>query len=77
VKTIALRFGEHFAPECGTIAAHQAVINQYGFVWYGKMGAAVSTKVIQFIMENEQPRILLIRSGKAERYWANLTAIQY
>lgn len=26
MKTLALRFGETFSPECGTIAAHQQVI---------------------------------------------------
>ena len=47
MKTIALRFGEHFSPEIGTIAAHQKIIDEYGFVWYGKMGSSVSNKVIQ------------------------------
>jgi hypothetical protein len=28
MKTIALRFGEHFAPPCGTIAAHQEIIDE-------------------------------------------------
>ena len=37
MKTIALRFAENFAPDCWTIAAHQEVINKYGFTWYGKM----------------------------------------
>lgn len=77
MKTIALRFGEHFAPECGTIAAHQSVIDEYGYVWYGKMGSAVSLKVINDILNNEQPRILLIRSGKVERYWAYISEIKH
>ena len=71
MKTIALRFGEHFSPDCGTIAAHQAVIDKYGYVWYGKMGAPVSSKAQSAVMNNEPPRILLIRSGRAERYWAS------
>ena len=37
MKTIALRFGEHFSPACGTIAAHQEIIDKSGYVWYGKM----------------------------------------
>jgi len=75
VKTIALRFGEHFAPECGTIEAHRAVIEQYGYVWYGKLGAPVSSKVISEICDNEKPKILLINSGKADRYWAHVVEI--
>lgn len=76
MKTIALRFGEHFAPECGTIAAHQQVIDEMGFVWYGKMGAAISQKITSEILSLPNPRILLISSGKAGRYWARITEIQ-
>lgn len=28
MKTIALRFGEHFSPDCGTISAHQKIITK-------------------------------------------------
>lgn len=73
--TIALRFAENFAPESGTIAEHERLISQYGFVWYGKLGTPVSQKVIKAIMSNESPRILLIRSGKAERYWLYVSKI--
>ncbi len=77
MKTIALRFGEHFSPECGTIAAHEEVIDRLGYVWYGKMGTQISEKTMKEIMSVENPRILLIRSGKAERYWASIETIQY
>ena len=76
MKTIALRFGEHFAPKCGTIAAHQEIIDELGYVWYGKLGSAVSEKNIAEIMKNESPKILLINSGKADRYWANIVEIR-
>lgn len=42
MKTLALRFGETFSPECGTIATHQQVIDEKGCVWWGKTGASVS-----------------------------------
>lgn len=77
MKTIALRFGEHFSPKCGTIAAHQEIIDKLGFVWYGKMGTSVSDKVIADIKAADHPQILLIRSGKAERYWAKISEIQH
>ena len=76
MKTIALRFGEHFAPECGTISAHQEIIDKLGYVWYGKMGTVVSNKVIAEILKIKEKRILLIRSGKAERYWAYIEDIK-
>ncbi len=77
MKTIALRFGEHFSPECGTIAAHEIIIDKMGYVWYGKMGSKISEKMIKEILASDSPRILLIRSGKAERYWAEVKEIQY
>ena len=76
MKTVALRFGEHFAPNCGTIAAHQEIIDHLGFVWYGKLGGAVSENVRQDILKNEHPRILLINSGKFDRYWAHISEIK-
>jgi len=68
--TIALRYGEHFAPECGTIAAHQQLIQKHGFVWYGKMGAIPGKNVIDSLFKTENPKILLIQSGKTGRHWA-------
>lgn len=75
MKTVALRFGEHFSPKCGTIATHQGIIDAIGYVWYGKLGSAVSTKVVGDILQQEDPKILLINSGKKERYWAHISAI--
>ena len=75
MKTIALRFGEHFSPECGTIAAHQEIIDKLGYVWYGKLGSPVNRKIIDEILQNEDGRFLLINSGKADRYWVHISDI--
>lgn len=75
MKTIALRFSENFSPEAGTIAAHQQLIESLGYVWYGKLGAAISAKVVEEIMNCEDPKILLINSGKQDRYWAHITEV--
>ena len=77
MKTIALRFADNFAPDGGTISAHNEMIEKYGYVWYGKLGSAVSQKVIDEILINKQPRILLIHSGKTGRYWAHVEKIQH
>ena len=74
--TAALRFFDKFAPECGTILAHEKVIERFGFVWYGKLGSAISLSNIQTILENKEPKILLIHSGKTDRYWAYITDIK-
>mgnify|MGYP000006249133 CR=1 FL=1 len=76
MKSIALRFSEKFAPPEGTIAAHNAIICEIGHVWYGKLGSALSDKTASLLMNNEQPRILLIHSGRSNRYWAYIDAVQ-
>jgi len=74
--TVALRFAENFAPETGTIAEHENVLSQYGSVWYGKLGTPLSQKIINSILSNPNPRILLIRSGRTERYWLYVSDIK-
>ena len=52
MRTIALRFSNNFAPEIGTIAAHEEVIKKKGYVWYGKLGCRVSKKSVKDILKN-------------------------
>lgn len=73
--SIALRFAENFAPAEGTIAAHRNVIDRCGSVWYGKLGSAVSDKNANLALNSKEPRLLLIRSGGIERYWAYFDAV--
>ncbi len=77
MKTIALRFSNKFAPECGTIAAHEEMIKMKGYVWYGKLGNKIAASVFGEILGNDEPRILLIHSGATNRYWAYVDKIQY
>ena len=75
MKGVALRFFEKFAPEDGTIKEHRKLIEKNEYVYYGKMGAPVSDKNIKMLMEQESVKLLLIHSGKADRYWANVDKI--
>lgn len=75
MKGIALRFFEKFAPEDGTIAEHQKIIEKIGYVYYGKMGPPVSEKNIQMLMGPDEIKVLLIHSGKTDRYWATVEKI--
>lgn len=77
MKTIALRFSNSFAPECGTIQSHQTLINQNGYVWYGKLGSRISPSTTEMILKNSNPCILLIHSGASQRYWAIIDKIEY
>lgn len=76
MKTIALRFSNNFAPETGTIVEHQKLIEKNGYVWYGKLGSSISNSTIKIILENNDPKILLIHSGATGRYWAHVDSIQ-
>lgn len=76
MKTVALRFAENFSPTCGTISAHEQIIESIGYVWYGKLGARISKKVQDAILCSDCPKILLINSGKPDRYWAFVKGIQ-
>ena len=75
MKGIALRFFEKFAPSDGTIAEHQKLLDKNGYVYYGKMGTPVSDKNIDILMKQDEVKILLIQSGKADRYWATVDEI--
>ena len=44
MRTVALRFADNIAPPEGTIAEHEKIIDELGYVWYGKFGARVSDK---------------------------------
>ena len=77
MKTIALRFAEIFAPDSGTIQAHESIIREKGYVWYGKLGTTVGADKMKIILSAEEPRILLIQSGKAGRYWAYVDDIRH
>ena len=73
--TLALRFAETFAPPNGTIDAHRQIIDVQGYVWYGKLGLPVSAKVCEQLLNEDNPRILLIHSGGINRYWAYISEI--
>ena len=77
MRTVALRFSNSFAPACGTIKAHQELIDSSGYVWYGKLGSRVSDEVSNTILGVLSPMILLIHSGSFNRYWAYIDKIQY
>lgn len=76
MRTIALRYAENFAPDCGTIASHVALIERYGFVWYGKLGSPVSRAASDAMLMSKDPMFLLIHSGGPERFWAHCVEIQ-
>lgn len=77
MRTICLRFSDAFAPKEGTIRLHQEEIEKNGYVWYGKLGNKISEKVLNEIVKSESKKILLVKSGSTERYWATVVAFDY
>ena len=77
MKTICLRFSDVFAPEQGTIKLHQDVIKKHGFVWYGKTSNKISHKHLKEILSNGPVKIVLLKAGSNERYWAVLENYSY
>lgn|SRR5574344_2098321 len=76
MKTIALRFSDNYAPKEGMIYHHNKIISDYGFVWYGKFGNNISSKIANELLELPTKKFLLIKSGGQERYWAYFDCIQ-
>ena len=75
MKTISLRYTDNFAPKCGTIQAHQEIIDKHGYVWFGKLGNPVSCSYMNdTVLKQSNPRLLLIQSGQSARYWAFVEA---
>ena len=70
MRTIALRFADNYAPKEGTIKLYQEIINNNGYVWYGKFGNTLSQKNIDLLMSQPDRKFLLIKSGFPDRYWA-------
>ena len=75
MKTLALRFGETFSPECGTIEAHKKVVDKLGYVWYGKTGSPVSDQKLNEMKKEGTNKILLIHSSGLDRHWAYIEEI--
>ena len=76
MKTIAIRFSDYFAPECGTIFSHEDIIKQCGYVWFGKIGhTKMSKRVINEILANGPVNILMIKTQSKTHYLAKVEAI--
>lgn len=45
-------------------------------MWYGKIGKVIGDKAINALLKNNTPRILLIDSGKTQRYWATVLEVK-
>ena len=76
MKMISLRFGENFAPKQGTIQAHLDIIKKNGYCWFGKYGNNISDNILDQWKKEPKQYLLLIRSGRFERYFANVLEVK-
>lgn len=76
MRTVSIRFGENFAPPCGTIEAHLEILREKGFVWYGKLGAPINSAITKELLKDGPVDFLLIKSGTFDRYWLTVSKIE-
>lgn len=62
-KILVLRYGNNIISDC--IEKHQEVIKEYGYCWFGKIGTSPSTKIINALLAEDEPEIILYKKGKA------------
>ena len=70
-KLLILRYGKK--RDC--IELHQDVIEKYGYCWFGKIGVVPSSKVIESVMKEKNPSIILFSQG--DGYVAHLEEIVF
>ena len=71
---LILRYSDKIKSNC--VAEHQKVIEQKGFVWWGKCGAKTSRKNIDLILSSKNPKMILY-SGKNKCYICSLCTVTY
>lgn len=77
METIALKYRDGLFIEADTILEHQRIIDELGYVWYGKLGRAISHKNKEKILSMQKPKILLMNSGTSIVYWAYVSDIVF
>lgn len=70
-KILVIRYGTNIITDC--IEKHMEIESQYGYCWFGKLGTAPSQKVIQSVLSEECPKIILYSKGQA--YMASVIEI--
>jgi 3',5'-cyclic AMP phosphodiesterase CpdA len=77
VKTLILRFRDLVTPSGDTIARHQDIAQEKGYVWWGwwnKAGETIPDDVFRELSKSAKSetglQLLLIDSGNARLYWA-------
>lgn len=72
-KILILRYGKQIVEEC--IKLHQDIIEDSGYVWFGKLGTAPGKKSIDSILDEEYPQLILYTRG--EGYLCSVENISY
>lgn len=70
-KVLVIRYGANIVVDC--IERHMEVVDEYGFCWFGKIGTSPSMKVLDAVLTEEEPTIILYSKGVA--YKASLIEV--
>lgn len=60
-KVLVIRYGANIVADC--IERHMEVVDEYGFCWFGKIGTSPSAKVLDAVLTEEEPTIILYSKG--------------
>lgn len=72
-KILILRYGKQIVEEC--IKLHQEIIEDLGYVWFGKLGTAPGKNSIDSMLDEEQPKLILYARG--EGYLCSVEEVSY
>lgn len=56
-RFLVIRYGVNIVGNC--IDEHKKILDEKGYCWFGKIGVVPSKKVIDEVMNSEQPTIIL------------------
>lgn len=64
-KVLVVRYGANIISDC--IEKHIEVVDEYGYCWFGKIGTSPSVKILDAVLAEEKPMIILYSKGNAYR----------
>lgn len=64
-KVLVIRYGANIISDC--IEKHTEVVDECGYCWFGKIGTSPSVKVLDAVLKEEEPMIILYSKGNAYR----------
>ena len=68
---LIIRFSDSFIKSSTTIVEHQKIIDEYGFVWFGKMGHPIlesRSELLNLQVKKHVPTFVFLAKGNRNKY---------